>query len=93
MFVHDIDTHTLLLVLVNLQLIGKFLQLVKFVVGNRLVFEVKLLERIVILLVLFVNQLDQIKRAAVTKHIVDFVQQVGIITKTDILGTLQRLAE
>ncbi len=43
--------------------------------------------------VILVNQLDQVERTAVTEHIVDFIDQLGIITKTNVLGALQGFAK
>ena len=89
MFVHDINTNPFLLIAVDLELAGKLLQILIFVIRNRLVFVVESLEGIVILFVLFIDQLDQVKGAAMTKHGVDFIDQIGIVAKTDMGGTFE----
>ena len=89
MLIHDIDTNPLLLIAVDLEFVGKLLQLLIFVIRNRLVFVVKVLEDIMILLVLFIDQLDQVKGAAMAKHGVDFIDQLGIVAEANMGGTLE----
>ena len=93
MLVHDIDAYAFLLVLVDLQVIGQLLQFFEFVVRDALVFEIELLEGIVVLLVLFMDQLDQVERAAMTEHAVDLVDQLRVIAEPDMNGTLEGFAE
>ena len=93
MFVHHVDADALLLVFVDAEALGELLQAVEFLVGDRLVGQVELLEGVMVGLVLFVDQLDQVEGALVAEQAEELLAEARVVPLADGLAAFEQLAE